>query len=199
MHAGKCVDLVPVERNHVPLFVKWMNDPEVTRFLNWYLPLNLDEEEKWFSTLAGNQKELHFTIVLKDQKVLESRGGTSFPIGNCSIRVDWKNRVENVGIVIGEKEFWGEGYGTEAVQLLVDYGFNTLGMHRMELETFFFNERAIKSYNKVGFKQEGLKRQAHFIDGTYHDVAFIGLLEDEWRARRGRVKGRTAPATKGDR
>ncbi len=189
MLAGKNVDLVPVERNHIPLFVKWLNDPEVTHFLNWYLPLNLDGEEKWFSSLSSNQKELPFTIALKDQNAIEGNGVASIPIGNCAIRVDWKNRVGNVGIVIGEKEHWGKGYGTEAVQLLVDYGFGTLGMHRMELETFIFNDRAIKSYNKVGFKEEGRRRQAHFIDGEHFDVAFMGLLLDEWRALRNRAKG----------
>ncbi|MBN2152312.1 MAG: GNAT family N-acetyltransferase [Candidatus Lokiarchaeota archaeon] len=183
MLVGTCVDLVPVERAHLPLIVKWLNDPEVTHFLNWFLPLNLDGEEKWFTGLAGNQKELVFTIALKVERILEGRRIGSLPIGQCAIRLDWKNRVGNLGMVIGEKEHWGKGFGTEAMRLLVDYGFGTLGMNRMELETFDFNERAIKAFSKVGFKEEGRRRQAHYIDGRFNDVVFMGLIQGEWRAR----------------
>jgi RimJ/RimL family protein N-acetyltransferase len=188
MIAGKSVDLVPVEREHLPLFVKWLNDPGVHHFLNWFLPINMEGEEKWFNSLAGNQNVVNFTIVLKLQRILEGRGVASLPIGNCVIRVDWKNRVGNVGIVIGEKEHWGKGFGTEALQLLVDYGFGVLNMHRIELETFDFNERAYKSYTKIGFKEEGRKRQAHYIDGRHDDVVFMGFLQEEWRARQALAK-----------
>jgi RimJ/RimL family protein N-acetyltransferase len=186
--SGKNVDLIPVERGHLQHFARWLNDPEVTRFLNWYLPINADGEEKWFNNLSGNQGAVHFTIAAKVSRVPDGRGQTSIPIGNCTIRIDWKNRVGNIGIMIGEKEHWGKGLGTEALQLLVDYGFGTMDMHRLELETFDFNERAYKSYTKVGFQEEGRRRQAHYIDGKRNDVVFMGLLQDDWRARQARAK-----------
>ena len=84
--------LVPVEREHLPAFTRWFNDPEVTRHLQWYLPMTLAAEEAWYEKLAGNKDEIVFSIESTSHGI----------IGNCAIRIDWKNRVGNLGIVIGE-------------------------------------------------------------------------------------------------
>lgn len=175
---GPRVRLVPVQREHLPAFVRWLTSPEITRFLNWYRPINVEGQEKWFSQVTDDVNNPHFSIVVKQE---DGRDGVL--VGNCAIRTAWKDRVGNVGIVIGDPRCWGKGFGTEALDLLVRYGFDTMNLHRMELETFAFNERARASYRKVGFVEEGRKRQAHFIEGGYHDIVVMGLLEDEWRAR----------------
>ncbi|MHA1647370.1 MAG: GNAT family N-acetyltransferase [Promethearchaeota archaeon] len=102
-------------------------------------------------------------------------------IGNCSIRLDWKNRVGSLGIMIGEKSAWNKGYGTEAMKLLVEYGFRELNMNRIELEVFASNPRAKRCYEKVGFKEEGCKRQAQFINGKYIDEYFMSIIRLEWQ------------------
>jgi RimJ/RimL family protein N-acetyltransferase len=154
--------------------VKWFNDPEITQFLLMYPPMTLEAEENWFQNSLHETNEKYFCIhdITREDQLL---------IGNCGVRIDWKNRVGNVGIVIGKKEYWGKGFGTEAMQLLVNYAFNTLNLHRVELDTYSHNIRAQKSYTKIGFKIEGTKRDAVYIDGKYRDVVVMSILKEEFR------------------
>jgi RimJ/RimL family protein N-acetyltransferase len=171
---GEKVKLTPLEREHIELFLKWFNDPEITQYLLMYRPLTRDMEEEWFKGLKNREDFIIFSIVVPEEN---ERGKL---IGNCGITIDWKNRVGICGITIGEKDFHGKGYGTEAMKLLVEYGFKTLNLNRMQLETYEFNTRALKSYQKVGFIEEGLRRKAIYINGSYHDCIMLGLLRSEW-------------------
>jgi RimJ/RimL family protein N-acetyltransferase len=85
-------------------------------------------------------------------------------------------------ITIGEKDLWGQGYGTEATRLMLAHAFLTMGIHRVSLAVFAFNERAIRSYRKVGFTVEGRAREAIFRDGRFWDEISMSILEPEWRA-----------------
>jgi RimJ/RimL family protein N-acetyltransferase len=175
MLLGSKVKLVPLQKEFLPTIAKWFNDPEVTQFLNWFRPMALESEEDWYRNIQKDTNSVHFAIMLKGDDAKD------LPIGNCGSNLDQKNRVGKVGIVIGDKNYWGMGFGTEAMQLLVNYNFKTLNMERVELETFAFNIRAIKSYKRVGFIEEGCRRKAHFINGQYHDVITMGLLRSEWK------------------
>ena len=172
MLKGERVTLGPIEREYIDSFLKWLNDPDLTQYLMMFRPLTRDMEEDWFNKLKDRENFFMFGILIEDQ-------GDKL-IGNLAIEVDRKNRFGTCGIMIGEKEYQGKGYGTEAMKLLVNYGFNTLNLNRIELETFSFNTRAYKSYIKVGFKEEGTRRQAVYINGKYHDVITLGILKDEW-------------------
>ena len=88
-----------------------------------------------------------------------------------------------VGIVIGEKDYQNKGYGTEAMELLIEYGFTTINLNRIELYTYDFNISALKSYKKVGFIEEGRKRQFIWANGGYHDAIIMGILAEEWREK----------------
>ena len=102
-------------------------------------------------------------------------------IGNCSLmQTDWRNRKAVLGIGIGDKAYWGKGYGSEATALLMEYAFDELNLHRVELEVYDFNERARRAYEKVGFVHEGICREALFRDGAYHDIHIMGLLREDW-------------------
>ncbi|MFX1589162.1 MAG: GNAT family N-acetyltransferase [Promethearchaeota archaeon] len=179
MLKGEHVSLKPLEKKHIDQFLKWFNDPEITQYLLMYRPLTRMEEEDWFNDLKNRESDVYFSIVI------ENKDGSEKLIGNCAIRgINNKDRVGNFGIVIGEKEFQGKGYGTEAMKLLVDYGFNTLNLNRAELSTFTFNIRAHKSYLKVGFIEEGRKRQAVFKNGEYYDEIMFSILRSEWNKRK---------------
>ncbi len=92
--------------------------------------------------------------------------------------VRWFN--DPVGIISGEKDFWGRGHGREAIRVLLRYAFFELGLHRVELEAVAFNARAMRCYDAVGFKQVGVRREAFFRDGTFQDVILMDLLAQEF-------------------
>lgn len=96
---------------------------------------------------------------------------------------DVKNRAATLAIVLGP-DHTGQGFGTEAVRVMVRYGFSEMGLHRIGLQTYGFNDRAIAVYGKVGFREEGRRREAVFHDGAFYDEVQMGLLEREWRASR---------------
>ncbi len=175
MLIGKDVRLRAIEREDIPNFLRWFNDPEVRQFLEMYLPLSAAQEERWFQTLVERQEE----IVLAVEAWVE---GAWIHIGNAGLhRLDWKNRRATLGIVLGEKRFWNRGHGTEAVRTLLRFAFHELGLHRVELEVYSFNPRAIHSYEKAGFRREGVRREALFRDGRFHDVLIMGLLAQEFQ------------------
>lgn len=90
------------------------------------------------------------------------------------------NRTATLGIFIGNKEYWSKGYGTEAIQLILDFGFNYLNLNNIDLALMEFNERALKCYEKCGFKEIGRKRKCNFINGKYYDSILMDILAEEF-------------------
>jgi len=169
---GEKVDLVAVERAYVPMYVKWINDPEVTQWLKADPPLSTEMEHAW---VDGIRKEgrMVFTILTKDGR----------PIGNMGVEdISWRYRRANIGIMIGEKEYWGKGYGSDAIVTLLRYCFEELGMRRVELITDVENHRAQKAYRKCGFKDEGVMRQYRTKNGRSVDDLMMAILSTEWFA-----------------
>jgi RimJ/RimL family protein N-acetyltransferase len=106
-------------------------------------------------------------------------------IGQCGLRgFNETNRVAELGITIGDKAYWGRGYGRDAVRLLLVYGFRYRNVHRIWLWTNSNNERAIRSYLACGFKEEGRLREHAWSDGAYVDAVYMGVLRSEWEAAR---------------
>ncbi|MFX1503194.1 MAG: GNAT family N-acetyltransferase [Promethearchaeota archaeon] len=178
MLRGERVTLGPIKREYIESFLKWFNDPEITQYLVIYRPMTRMAEEEWMDNLKTRENDILFSIVIPNED------GTEKLIGNCGIhRIDWKNRVGEIGIAIGEKEYQNKGYGTEALELLLDYGFKTVNLNRLELYTYDFNIGGLKSYKKVGFVEEGRRRQFVWINGSYHDAILMGILAEEWREK----------------
>lgn len=173
MLVGESVRLRAIEREDIPTFVRWFNDPEVRQYLMMYEPLSKAREERWFEAHLDRQNEFLFAI--------EANAGDGWVhIGNIGLhRVDWKNRAATLGIVLGEKTYWGRGYGTDAVRTILRFAFRELNLHRVELEVFAGNLRAIRCYEKAGFVSEGVRREAVFRDGRYHDIYVMGVLAEE--------------------
>ena len=94
--------------------------------------------------------------------------------------IDWNHGNGWVGIGLGEREYWGKGYGTDAMQVILRYAFTELNLHRVSLDVFAYNPRAIRSYEKAGFRHEGRVRSLLSRDGQRADDVWMGILRDEW-------------------
>ena len=176
MLKGKKVLLRPIRVTDAKLFAKWMNDPEVNRFILAFLPISAEGEENWIRETQKSSDNVVLSIVVKDDS------GNETAIGNCGLHnISWKDHRATFGIVIGENNYWEGGLGTEAAQLVVDYGFNQLNLHRISSSVFSFNERSIKMHLKLGFEKEGIRKELIFKNGQYHDEVVFGLLRKEWK------------------
>ena len=170
-----------VLRRHVPAniraFARWYADPEVVRLTRYQDgPMRPDEIERFFAARALGADSLAMAIHLADGDRL---------IGTCALsQLDSDNGSALFHITIGEKDAWGHGYGTEATQLMIDHAFGGLGLHRIGLTVFSFNERAIRSYRSCGFVVEGRAREAIWRDGRWWDEIAMSILDSDWRTRR---------------
>lgn len=172
---GKRIRLVAIEKEDLHLFVKWFNDPEVREGLALYLPMSMAQEEKWFEEmLKRDPKTQPLNIEVRE-------GENWIKIGNMGFfDFDQRARSAEVGISLGNKDYWNQGYGTEAITLLLKIGFETFNLNRIMLQVYEDNPRAIRCYEKAGFVHEGRLRQARFHKGRYYDILNMGILSEEW-------------------
>lgn len=172
---GQRIYLRAWERSDLEAFTRWFNDPEVTVNLgDAYPALSSIQEERFFEQ-AITEKH-HYAIVLREGDKL---------IGNCALRpTNNRNRSAELGIVIGEKDYWNQRYGREAVALLLEVAFEGLGLNRVELRYFDFNERGRRAYEAAGFVEEGRLRCSQFIAGEFHDTVIMSVLAHEYWARK---------------
>ncbi|MBP7691027.1 MAG: GNAT family N-acetyltransferase [Anaerolineales bacterium] len=177
MILGKRIRLRPVEKDDLPRFVKWLADAETRSYLEMHLPLSQVQEERWFERNLNAGSEQTWSIDLQPPDAV----GPWVHIGSCGYHaLDMRNRVGEAGILVGARDYWGKGFGTDALQTLVAWGFYTLNLNRVQLRVFADNERAIRSYQKVGFQIEGRLRQGNYANGAYRDVLWMGVLREDW-------------------
>jgi RimJ/RimL family protein N-acetyltransferase len=170
---GEKVYLRPVELEDVDRFVRWFNDPEVRATLSTSFPLSRLREREFVESLYKEHSDVVLAIVIREGDA---------HIGVAGLHgIKLPNRNATFGIAIGEKASWDKGYGTEATRLMLDYGFRTLNLHRVTLWVYDTNPRAIHVYQKLGFREEGRKRESEYRDGKYRDDVLMGILEREWK------------------
>ena len=168
---GKKVILRPPDKKDIPLLAKWINDPEIRCFINNFLPTTEGAERVW---LEGLDKKPPTDIVL----IIEVAGKA---IGSMGLhRINMKDRVATTGAIIGEKEYWGKGYGTDAKMILLDYAFNTLNLRKVMSSVKAFNRRSLSYSLHCGYCVEGRLRRQHFVDGKYYDEIMLGVFRHEW-------------------
>jgi RimJ/RimL family protein N-acetyltransferase len=176
MLTGKRIKLRPVETSDLPIMRRWFDDPETMAF--WANPRPFVTERQFESELAGRFSRYdhagYFIIIDPEGK----------PIGPIDYEgFDERNRSVEVGILIGEAEARGLGYGPDAVVTLLRYLFWDRNLHRVELTVLAWNERAVRAYRRIGFVQEGIHRDHKFVDGTYVDELHMSLLRAEFDSR----------------
>lgn len=154
-------------------FTEWMNDFEVTDYTGRSGQIvTLIGEKEYLENLARESKNRNFNIIELNENKL---------IGTLGLEhINWIERSAVLGIFIGDKDFRSNGYGTEAINLLLEYGFKYLNLHSIRLSLLSINERAHKCYKKCGFKDTGCSREEIFINGKYYDKLHMDILENEF-------------------
>jgi RimJ/RimL family protein N-acetyltransferase len=178
MLEGKLVRLRALEPEDLDREYTWINDREVTRFLSMRYPTSRAAEERWLRDRPANDfsNGVFFAIETKD----------GLHIGNTNLmQAHPEDRKAAFGIMIGDKNYWSNGYGADATVTLLRFGFGEMNLHRVWLHTFDFNERAQACYRKCGFVEEGRLRQHYYGQGRYWDVVVMAVLRDEFGAMHG--------------
>lgn len=168
---GDRIYLSPRNSEDVEQFTQWLNDFETTDYLGRSGTLITIEGEKKYLE-ENNSPESTFVIVTLDNNKM---------IGTVSLeKINWRNRTATLGIFIGDKDFRNKGYGTEAIKLILEYGFKYLNLYNIKLDLMGFNERALKCYEKCGFKEYGRRRKCEYLNGKYYDIISMDILSDEF-------------------
>lgn len=167
---GEHVYLSPMNIEDAKVYTKWLNNPEISKYLRINNSLiTIQGEEEYLNNFI--QKEFHLAIIKNENDEL---------IGNISLDdIDYKNGTAELGIFIGEEDNLGKGYGSEAIILLTNYGFKELRLHSIFLTTYSYNQRAIKAYKKCGFEEFGRRHEAIFHDGNYADIVYMEMINKE--------------------
>lgn len=178
MLEGKLVRLRAAEVEDLERNFAWVNDVEVTRWLSMRYPISHDEEERWVRNRPPNDfsNGVFFAIETKD----------GAHIGNTNLmEVQPEDRKAGLGIMIGDKDYWSNGYGTDAIVTLLRFAFGEMNLNRVWLHAFDFNERALACYRKCGFVEEGRLREHYYSMGRYWDVVVMGVLRDDFNKLHG--------------
>lgn len=183
---GERVFLRPIQPGDFPKIVAWSNDPEVARLLEGDYPRTLEECPTWLRLSQGNRHNQRFAICT----------GEGILIGDTELdHIAWRSGDAELRIRIGEKSFWDQGYGTDSVSALLGHAFDSLGLSRVYLRVYHFNRRAIRCYEKCGFRKEGrLSRPGP--DGKPASIYLMRILKEEFEAARPAARElSTAPKT----
>ena len=169
---GNRLYLRPLDHADIENLVRWFHDPEVNRNLLFgHRPMTQKGEEEWIRRANESETDMSLVICLKEG---------DRPIGTVGAHgMNFVHRYALIGIMIGEKDQWSKGYGTEALGLLIDHLFKKMNLRRIELEVFEDNPRAMKSYQKLGFVEEGHSREKYYKEGRYVTTINMGLLRDD--------------------
>ncbi len=172
---GENIYLSPINLEDYETYVSWMNNFNCTDCIgSSYKIINLLSEKEYIEQTLKEQK-YQFAIVKLDNDKL---------IGNCGFyELNNISRSSQIGIFIGDEENRDKGYGKEAINLLLDYGFNYLNLNNIMLKVFSFNNRAINVYKNVGFKEIGARRKSYFLNGKYYDEVYMDIISEEFNKK----------------
>lgn len=184
---GERVRLRAAEPEDAPMFAAWINDPEIRHLVGgaaYQYSLVAEEEAIRARRTSDWEHGVWFAIEATGGAV----GEASRLIGNLDLRgLDAESRRGEIGMLIGDPEYWSRGYGSDALRTVCRWAFAELDLHRIELTVGSYNPRAQRAYEKVGFVVEGRMREHRYIAGRYYDTIVMGLLRGEFEANEARA------------
>jgi len=169
---GKLTVLRPITLKDAPRFVRWLADPAVNKFTT-RSKATLKEEVKWIRGLPKAKNSVNWAIDTKE----------GVHIGSIGLEFNKQDKRAIYDILIGDKQYWSKGYGYDATKTLLDYAFKKLKLHRVSLSVYAYNERAIKLYEKLGFKKFGIGRENIYYHHKFYNCVYMDMLNREWRAK----------------
>ncbi len=169
---GKTIILRPTRTEDAETFFNSLADKEIMRLTGTYQTFTLAQVKAHYARIIDATDRADYTIVAKENP--------DIVLGEVVLNdINWHNHAANFRIALLKELLFGKGYGTQATVLMLKYGFESLGLHRIELEVYDFNPRAVHVYEKVGFRREGVKRDALFWQGKYHDAIVMSILKPD--------------------
>jgi RimJ/RimL family protein N-acetyltransferase len=170
---GKKIILRAIEENDLPLLHKWANDPKTQDIIgNIHFPSSFEYQKKWFSGLQNDSLNQRFAIEAEDTGL----------IGISSImNIDWKNNHAWHGIVLGDVDIRGKGYGIDTVMATMRYAFDELHLERLDGSIIEYNKTSFSFYcDKLGWKVEGTRRNYYYRKGRYWDQIVVGITRKDY-------------------
>lgn len=171
---GEKITLGPLSKDVLPTITRWINDFQALRTLGAGMPgpSSLENEEEWYASAISRTAGV--TFLIRERL-------SHLPVGTTSLHtIDFRNRATTFGILMGEHTARGQGYGTEAASLMLDYAFNALGLHSVSLTVAEFNLAGRAAYNKAGFRECGRLRERLWLAGRMWDQIHMDCLATEF-------------------
>lgn len=172
--SGKFISLRAIEIEDLTILNRWANDPSIQEMLGgWHFPTNMNDQNKWYETLSCNSVNQRFAI--------EAPGLGIIGTANL-VNIDWKNRNAFHGILLGDKDIRGRGYGVDTIMTIMRYAFDELGLMRLDGDMIEYNTPSINVYlKKCGWKQEGIKKNWYYRKGRFWDKVVVGVTKDDYQ------------------
>lgn len=175
--AGERVALGPMSRDQLPVYHRWLNNFDTLRSQGEppRMPDTIDSIERWYDNYVLARSDVAWFTVYERESLQ--------PVGWTELKdIDAHHGIAEFAIMIGEPGARGKGYGTEVARLMLDYGFNSLGLHNIHLYYFSFNAAARTAYTRAGFREYGRRREAHRSGQDRWDVVFMDCLASDFSA-----------------
>jgi diamine N-acetyltransferase len=172
---GEKVALGPLSRSYLGHFQRWFNDLEVmtTYSIRWS-PKTEEGADEWYRRVSEDRQAVAFMVYRRAERV---------PLGyTMLLNINHYHQIADFDIILGEKAVWGQGYGTEATLLTLDYGFTALNLHSIMLTVRAFNERGLRAYERAGFRVFGRRREARQLAGRRYDLIYMECLASEFQS-----------------
>ncbi|MDQ5969246.1 MAG: hypothetical protein QG579_403 [Patescibacteria group bacterium] len=168
---GRIVNLRPLQKSDIPALTRWINDPDVREFVTNSFPQTEKREESWYEKLGSDEKNIVMGIETKDGVLIGTMG-----IHN----VNWIDRTGTTGALIGEKEYWNRGFGTDAKMVLLEYAFDTLNLRKICSDVISYNKRSLHYSLHCGYRIEGKRRKHVWRNGKFCDIIQLALFKEDW-------------------